>query len=289
MRGPSDPERPLEAGLYLVATPIGNLADLSFRALDVLRRCDRLLAEDTRVTAKLLAAYEVRKRVERYDDHSGEERRAAILDALEAGERIALVSDAGSPLISDPGFPLVREAVRRGIGVVPIPGASAVLAALAVSGLPTDRFLFAGFAPTKKLARRGFFEELAEVRATLVLFESGPRLKASLADMAVVFGARDAAVARELTKMYETVIRGPLDVLAADPRLDGPRGEIVVVIGPPASAAPLEADIDAALAEALIRLPPSAAAAEVARALGLPKKPLYIKALALRGAGPRSD
>jgi 16S rRNA (cytidine1402-2'-O)-methyltransferase len=279
-----DPPRPLDPGLYLVATPIGNLQDLSFRALDVLKRCDRILAEDTRVTAKLLAAFGVRKRLERFDDHAGEDRRRAVLTSLAAGECIALVSDAGTPLVSDPGYLLVRDAVAEGLAVTPIPGPSAAIAALCVSGLPTDRFLFAGFAPAKSAARRAFFEELAEVRATLVLFESGPRLRASLGDMAHVFGPRDAAVVRELTKLYETVVRGPLSALIEDPRLDAPKGEIVVVVGPGTRAAPAEAEVDAALAEALGRLAPSAAAAEVARALGLPKKALYRKALDLRAA-----
>ncbi len=177
----------------------------------------------------------------------------------------------------------MREAAAQGTAVFPVPGASAALAGLIVSGLPTDRFLFAGFAPPKSAGRRAFFQELAPIRASLVFYESGPRLAASLADMAQAFGAREAAVARELTKLHETVIRGPLPALAADPRLDEPRGEIVVVVGPPLDApAATQAEADAALAEAVARLGPSAGAAEVARALGLPRRELYARALALR-------
>ena len=277
------PEESLPQGLYVVSTPIGNLRDLSFRALDVLARCDLVLAEDTRVTAKLLNAYGLSKRMERYDDHVGERVRPAVLEKLAAGACVALVSDAGTPLISDPGYRLVEAARAQGAAVIPIPGASAVLAALAGAGLPTDRFLFAGFTPPKSAGRRTLFAELAGVRATLVFYETGPRLRASLEDMAAVFGAgREAAVCRELTKRFETFVRGPLDSLVADPALDGPRGEIVVVVGPGREEVAYLADADAALAEALGRLSPAEAAGEVARALGLPRRDLYRRALALR-------
>jgi 16S rRNA (cytidine1402-2'-O)-methyltransferase len=225
----------------------------------------------------------VKNRVERYDDHADEARTSEVIAKLTDGARIALVSDAGTPLVSDPGYRLVREAAANDQKVIPIPGASAALAALAISGLPTDRFLFAGFPPPKSAARRTFLEELVATRATLIFYETGPRLAASLADMAEVLGDRPAAVGRELTKLYETCIRGPLSALAADPRLDAPKGEIVVVVGPGEAAAASVADVDRALADALSRLGPSAAAAEVAKALGLPKRDLYRRALDLKG------
>jgi 16S rRNA (cytidine1402-2'-O)-methyltransferase len=281
---PPPSDAPLEPGLYIVSTPIGNLRDLTFRALDVLTACDLVLAEDTRVTAKLLSAYGLSKRMERYDDHIGERARPAILARLAEGARIALVSDAGTPLVSDPGYRLVQAAREQGANVVPIPGASAVLSALAGAGLPTDRFLFAGFPPPKSGARRTLFQELIPVRASLVFYETGPRLRDSLTDMLAVFGPREAAVCRELTKRFETFVRGPLDALVADPALEAPKGEIVVVLGPGREEAASEADADRALAEALTRLSPADAAGEVARALGLPRRALYARALELRTA-----
>jgi 16S rRNA (cytidine1402-2'-O)-methyltransferase len=277
------PPRPVEAGLYLVATPIGNLRDITLRALDVLAAADLILAEDTRVAAKLLAAFGLNKKVERYDDHTGAQARPRAIAALLEGKTIALVSDAGTPLVSDPGYRLVREAVEAGARVHPIPGASSVLAALTLAGLPTDRFLFAGFTPARSAGRRTLFEELKPVRATLVFFETGPRLRDSLTDMAAVFGGREAAVARELTKLYEECVRGPLPDLVADPRLEEPRGEMVVVVSPGAEEAATAADADAALASALGRLGPGEAASEVARALGLPRRALYRRAIELQG------
>ena len=282
--GSNDPPKPLEPGLYVVSTPIGNLGDLTFRALDLLKRCDLILAEDTRVAAKLLSAYGVKNRVERYDDHADDVRTAEVVEKLKNGAVIALVSDAGTPLVSDPGYRLVRAAAAEDQRVIPIPGASAALAALAISGLPTDRFLFAGFPPPKSAARRTFLEALPNDRATLIFYETGPRLRDSLTDMAEVLGERPAAVCRELTKLYETCIRGPLSTLATDPRLDAPRGEIVVIVGPGETPAASEQDLDRALADALTRLGPSAAAAEVAKALGLPKRDLYRRALDLKSA-----
>ena len=277
------PPAPLAPGLYVVATPIGNLGDLTFRALDILSRCDLVLAEDTRVAAKLLAAYEVKKRVERHDDHASDAATAKVIARIAEGAAVALISDAGTPLVSDPGYGLVKGVAEAGLAVIPAPGASALLAALAVSGLPTDRFLFAGFLPPRSAARRTALEELKAVRATLVFYESGPRLSASLSDMAAVLGDRPAMVGRELTKLYETLVRGSLGTLSADPALQSPRGEIVVVVGPGRTEAASADDARAALTEALTRLAPSAAAAEVAHALGLPKRDLYRLALELKG------
>ncbi len=280
---PPPKDQDLAPGLYIVATPIGNLRDITLRALDVLAQADLVLAEDTRITGKLLSAYGLKKPLERYDEHAAERARPKILAVLAQGGRVALVSDAGTPLVSDPGYRLVNEVLEAGANVWPIPGASALLAALTISGLPTDRFLFIGFPPTKSLARKSFFSDLAATRATLIFYEGGPRLAASLADMAKAFGPRPASVSRELTKLFETTIRGPLDVLAADPRLDNPKGEIVVLVGPAQQVAATEADADAALSEALTRMGPSEAAAEVAKALGLDRRSLYRRALELKG------
>jgi 16S rRNA (cytidine1402-2'-O)-methyltransferase len=281
---PALSDAPLAPGLYLVATPIGNLRDITLRALDVLAAADLVLAEDTRVTGKLLAAYGLSKRLERYDEHAAARARPKVLAALAGGGRVALVSDAGTPLVSDPGYRLVVETLEAGASVWPIPGASAALAALSVAGLPTDRFLFAGFPPPKSAARRTFLEGLKSVRATLILFEGASRLGASLADMAAVLGPRPAAVARELTKLHETIVRGDLASLAADPVLAAPKGEVVIVVGaPPEEAASAPEDVDAALVEATGRLSPADAAREVAAATGLPRRELYRRALALKG------
>jgi 16S rRNA (cytidine1402-2'-O)-methyltransferase len=275
-------EKPLEPGLYLVATPIGNLRDVTLRALDVLAGADLVLAEDTRVTSKLLNAYDIKARLQRYDDHAGQAVRPQVLARLREGARVALVSDAGSPLVSDPGYRLAVEAIGQGSKVIPIPGASAVLAGLAAAGLPTDRFLFAGFPPPRSAARRAFLAELEPVRATLVLFEGASRLGESLADMAAVLGPRPAAVARELTKLHETIARGPLDELAADPALKAPKGEVVVLVAPGREAQVSTADAEAALREALGRLGPADAASEVARATGLKRRELYRRAVELK-------
>jgi 16S rRNA (cytidine1402-2'-O)-methyltransferase len=287
-RPEGDDTRPdLAPGLYLVATPIGNLRDITLRALDVLAAADLVLCEDTRMGGKLLSAHGISARLQRYDEHAAEQARPMILARLAAGARIALTSDAGTPLISDPGYRLVREAAAQGSSVWPVPGPSALLAGLTVSGLPTDRFLFAGFPPPKSAGRRAVFEDLAGVRASLVFYESGPRLAESLADMTVVFGPREAAVARELTKLHETVIRGILPDLAADPRLQAPRGEIVVVVAPPTAAPASAQEAEAALAEAVERVGPSRAAAEVAKALGLDRRTLYARAVAMKAADRR--
>lgn len=277
------PARPVSPGLYLVATPIGNLRDMTLRALDVLAAADLVLAEDTRVTAKLLTAYGLKAKLERCDDHASNRAAEIAVERLKGGEVVALVSDAGTPLVSDPGYVVARAAVAEGLPVHPVPGPSSLLAALCIAGLPADRVLFAGFLPPKSAARRTALEELRPGRQTLVFFESGPRLRDSLADMAEVLGARPAAVARELTKLYEECVRGDLAELAVDPRLDAPKGEIVVVVGPGEAETASAADADAALAEALTRLPPGEAAAEVSKALNLPRKPLYKRALELKG------
>ncbi len=282
-RATSDPgrvePRDLAPGLYIVATPIGNLRDITLRALDVLQRVDLVLCEDTRMGAKLLSAHGLRARLERYDEHAAARVRPEILRRLGVGERIALTSDAGTPLVSDPGYRLVREAAEAGIPVFPIPGPSALLAGLTVSGLPTDRFMFVGFLPTKSAARRRVLEDVASASATLIFFETGPRLAECLSDMATALGRREAAVARELTKLHETVVRGPLDLLAADPRLQGPKGEIVIIVGPPAATKIDIADVGPVLEEAVARLGLSAGAAEVARATGLSRRELYAQAL----------
>ncbi|MEO8115462.1 MAG: 16S rRNA (cytidine(1402)-2'-O)-methyltransferase [Phenylobacterium sp.] len=279
---PTLSDAPLAPGLYVVATPIGNLRDITLRALDVLNAADLVLAEDTRVTGKLLSIYGLSAKLARYDEHAAEQTRPRVMAALAAGQRVALVSDAGTPLVSDPGYRLVREAAQAGYPVFPVPGASALLAGLSAAGLPTDRFLFAGFPPSRSAARRSFLEELAGVRATLVFFEGGSRLAASLADMAAVFGDREAVVCRELTKLYETLYRGPLATLAADPKLKDPKGEIVVLVAPGRETEATAADADAALADALTRLRPAEAAAEVAKALGLSRRDLYRRAMELK-------
>ncbi len=277
-----DPQ--LKPGLYIVSTPIGNLRDITLRALDVLASADAVWAEDTRVTAKLLAAYGVSARLRPYNDHSGAEARPAILAELEAGARVALVSDAGTPLVSDPGFKLVREAAERGIDVFAIPGASAPLAALAAAGLPTDRFLFAGFPPPRSAARLRFLSELTSVRGTLVFFEGPSRLVESLADMAVTLGSRDGVVARELTKLFEELRRGSLSDLAAHYAKAGPpKGEIVILVGPPPNGGATDlASLDAAILASDRQRPLKEMAAEIAGKLGLRRREVYERALELR-------
>ncbi len=271
----------LPPGLYLVATPIGNLGDLGARAAETLRRADRILAEDTRVTAKLLAHIGSRVPMSRYDDHSTEPERRRIVERLGA-EAVALVSDAGTPLISDPGYKLVRQARGAGHLVVTVPGPCAAIAGLTVSGLPTDRFLFLGFLPAKAKARSDAIGEIASVRATLVLYESGARLGETLGALRKQLGPRDAAVARELTKLHEECVTGTLAELTERYASVVPRGEIVIVVGPPAEAeAVSDRDLDRLLETAMARLSPSRAAAEVAQQLGIPRKRVYARALDL--------
>ena len=277
------PERPVAPGLYLVATPIGNLRDITLRALDTLRAADTIACEDTRVTRKLLTAHGIAGRLTAYHDHNAAAAGPALIERVEAGAVVALVSDAGTPLISDPGFRLVGEANARGVPVTVLPGASAPLAALVLSGLPADRFHFAGFPPPRQAARRRFLRSLADIDATLVLLESPRRLAASLADMNEVLGPRPAAVARELTKLHEEVVRDDLRSLAARYAAGSPpRGEIVVVIGPPAApGAADETEIDARLGEALATMSVRDAAALVAEATDAPRRTVYRRALAL--------
>ena len=280
-----EPKRELASGLYVVSTPIGNLRDITLRALDVLAAADLVLAEDTRVGGKLLAAHGIKAKLERYDEHAAARVRPRVLADLAAGARVALTSDAGTPLISDPGYRLVKEAAEAGVPVFPIPGASAALAALVVAGLPTDRFLFAGFPPPKSAGRRAAFAELASLPATLVFYEGVSRLAPCLADMAAVFGDRPAVVARELTKLHETIVRGSLAELAADHRFESAKGEVVILVGAGEKTAASEAEVEAALIEALRFEPPAAAAASVAKATGRPKREVYALALAIKDRG----
>ena len=272
---------PLPPGLYIVATPIGNLGDVTRRSAEVLARCDAVACEDTRVTGKLLRHLGLSKPLWRYDDHSAADDRARLLAAMEH-KAVALVSDAGTPLVSDPGYRLVREAKAAGIVVTSLPGPSAPVVALTLSGLPSDRFLFAGFLPGKDKARGEMLAELANVRATLVFFEAAPRLTKSLEAIGEVLPGREVAVARELTKLYEECRTGTAAELAAHYSANPPRGEIVLLVGPPAETETSEADADALLRAALATEKPSQAAAQVARATGLDRKALYARALELR-------
>jgi len=272
----------LDPGLYIVATPIGNLGDLSPRAADILTRADVIAVEDSRVTAGLLRHIGIKRPMIPYHDHNAEGVRPGLVARM-GGEAVALVSDAGTPLISDPGFKLVRDARAAGHLVVTIPGPCAAIAALTLAGLPTDRFLYLGFLPPKAAARAEAIAEVAGVRATLVLYESGPRLGPCLAALADGLGDREAAVAREITKRFEEAVTGTLSALAGRYAEAPPKGEIVIVVAPPGEAPPAtEEDANAALAEALTRLPPSKAAGEVAKRLGLDRRALYARAMALK-------
>lgn len=273
--------QPLAPGLYVVATPIGNLGDLSPRAADTLRNAALILAEDSRVTGRLLAQAGSKAPMRRYDDFSSDADRDSVVARL-GKEVVALVSDAGTPLISDPGYKLVRAARDAGHEVKAVPGPCAAVAALSLAGLPTDRFLFAGFLPAKAKARTDAIAELASIRATLVFYESGPRLAECLSALAAGLGEREAAVAREITKMHEECVTGTLDELAERYSDSPPKGEIVIVVGPPPEQRPAsDSELDSALGEALQRLSPSRAAAEVAERLSVPRKRAYARALEL--------
>jgi 16S rRNA (cytidine1402-2'-O)-methyltransferase len=276
----------LAPGLYVTATPIGNAADITLRALEVLGSCDLIAAEDTRVSAKLLSIHGISKPLTAYNDHNATRERPKLIAKLRQGARIALVSDAGTPLISDPGFKLVREAVAEGLPVHAIPGASAVLTGLALAGLPTDKFFFAGFLPVRSGERKTALGELKAVRATLVFFESAQRLSDSLADMVEMFGVRTAAVTRELTKLHEEVRRGLLsDLVAHYEKVGAPKGEVTLIVSPPHEVQADVARIDSALDKALEFMPVRAAVDLVSEMLEAPRKAVYERALAKKNDG----
>ena len=273
--------QPLAPGLHIVATPIGNLGDLSPRAAETLRNADLLLAEDTRVTGKLLAHIGAKVPMRRYDDHTNEQERERIVGEL-GDKAVVLVSDAGTPLISDPGYKLVRAARAAGHLIHTVPGPCAAIAALTVAGLPSDRFLFLGFLPAKTKARSDSIAEIASVRATLIIYESGQRLGETLGALRKQLGPREAAVARELTKLHEECVTGTLSELTDRYARVVPKGEIVIVVGPPVEAeAVSDAEVDRLLERAMARLSPSRAAAEVAEQLNIPRKRAYDRALDL--------
>ena len=282
------PAHELTPGLHLVATPIGNLGDVTLRALWVLRGADRILCEDTRVTARLLSRFGIATPLSPYHDHNADRVRPLVLDALRRGEKVALVSDAGTPLVSDPGFKLVRAALAENLPVTAAPGPSAALTAVILSGLPPDMFLFAGFLPPRSAARRRALAQWTSLAATLVFFEGPSRLAASLADMAEILGDRDAAVAREMTKRHEEIRRGRLAELTGHYQAAGPpRGEVVIVVGPPEAAAPAETDIDARLDRLLATHSLRDAVSRLAAETGLARRALYDRALAVQRKGSR--
>lgn len=282
MELPSVPAREPEPGLYIVATPIGNLADITLRALAVLHGAAVIACEDTRVTGKLLKHYGIKARLQRLDDHASPETRARIIDEARRTP-VALVSDAGTPLISDPGYRLVREARAAGVTVTSIPGACAAISALAIAGLPSDRFLFAGFLPVKDKARGELLGGLAGIAATLVFYETAPRLERSLLAIADLWPDREVAVARELTKLHEECRSGTAAALAAHYAAHPPKGEIVLLIGPPATSEAPVLDTDTLLRAALAEAGPGRAAGVVAKATGIDRAALYARALELKG------
>ena len=270
----------LTPGLYVTATPIGNARDITLRALDALKACDLIAVEDTRVTAKLLAIHGISKPLTAYNDHNAERERPRLLERLKQKGRIVLVSDAGTPLVSDPGFKLVRAAIQEGLQVHVLPGPSAVLAGLALSGLPSDRFLFAGFLPSKQGERRAALQDLKSERATLIFFESGPRLVACLKDMAEVLGKRMGVVAREITKLHEEVRRDNLAVLAEAYEREGPpKGEVTLLVGGAPDAEIDFAKLDEALTKALAFMPLKPASEMIAGLLGISRHAVYARGL----------
>jgi len=282
MELPSLPAGTPSAGLYIVATPIGNLGDITLRALAVLGGAALIACEDTRVTGKLLKHFGIKARLQRLDDHAAPEVRARIIDEARRAA-VVLVSDAGTPLISDPGYRLVREARAGGVTVTSIPGACAAVSALAIAGLPSDRFLFAGFLPAKDRAREQALGGLADVAATLVFYETAPRLERSLRAIAVLWPAREVAVARELTKLHEECRSGTAAALADHYAAHPPKGEIVLLVGPPAESEAHVHDTDALLRAALSGAGPGRAAGQVAKATGIDRAALYARALELKG------
>jgi 16S rRNA (cytidine1402-2'-O)-methyltransferase len=284
--GKSGPDEDLEPGLYITATPIGNAADITLRALTVLAGCDLIAAEDTRVSAKLLAIHGISRPLCAYNDHNAVRERPKLIAQLRQGARIALISDAGTPLVSDPGFKLVREAIAEGLPVHAVPGASAVLTGLALAGLPTDKFLFAGFLPVRSGERKTALGEWKATRATLVFFESAQRLSESLADMLEVFGVRTAAVTREMTKLHEEVRRGLLsDLVAHYEKTGAPKGEVTLIVSPPHEVQADAARIDSALDKALEFMPVRAAVDLVSEMLDAPRKAVYARALEKKNDG----
>lgn len=275
------PTSRLLPGLYIVATPIGNLGDITLRALEVLRGCDAVACEDTRVTGKLMKHFGIKKPLWRYDDHSDEKAREGILAAL-SDKAVALVSDAGTPLVSDPGYRLVRSAQERGLAVTSLPGACAAITGLTLSGLPNDRFLFAGFLPVKEQARLNALEEFTKLDATLIFYETGPRLVKSLHAIAAALPNRAVSVARELTKLHEEARTADPEILAAHYTQHPPKGEIVLLIAPPAEQTRSADDIDALLRIELKSSKASQAAAKVAKETGADRKMLYARAMELR-------
>jgi 16S rRNA (cytidine1402-2'-O)-methyltransferase len=280
---------PLPGGLYLIATPIGNLADITLRALVVLAQADQVYCEDTRQSLKILQRFGIRQKLDTYHEHNADRMRPRILAQLEAGRSIALMSDAGTPLISDPGFKLVRDAAEAGAGVHAIPGPSAVLAGLVASGLPTDSFHFAGFLPAKKGARQSRIAALATVPGTLVLFEAATRAGALLSELAAALGARPAALARELTKINETVWRGNLDALAEQANQADLKGEIVILVGAGAVREFSDADILEALVPELLTGSVRDVSAGIALRLGVPKSRVYDLAIAFQSGKLQID
>ena len=298
IEGCAIPARPIPSGLHIVATPIGNLSDITVRALATLAAADIILAEDTRHSARLLHHYGIHARQLSYHEHNAARMRPRILSLLDEGKALALISDAGTPLISDPGMKLVREVLARGHAVYAIPGPSAAITALTLSGLPTDRFLFAGFPPAKSGARRRWLQELAGISATVILYESPARIRATLADIIDIFGDRPAALCRELTKLHEEVLRGRLFEIAEELHVrEAIKGEITLVIAPPdEKSAPLirenaqtHPDWREALKEALQHLPPAKAAREIARRYALPRKEVYDHAVSLQKDSDRPN
>jgi 16S rRNA (cytidine1402-2'-O)-methyltransferase len=272
----------LKAGLYIVSTPIGNMGDLSLRALDTLAAVDAVLCEDTRVSGKLLSYYSIKKKLDIYNDHSDDGKRAAIIKRIEGGASLALMSDAGTPLISDPGYKLVEELKAKGLLVTSIPGANAPLTALQLSGLPSDKFTFLGFLPPKSGARQALLKEWADVPSTLIAFETAPRLLKALEDILVVMGNRRVAVTRELTKMFEEVVCENVSDLIAHYEKQGlPKGEIVLVIEKPEEKIFDQASVDKMIVKALKTMSTKDAAAAVCEQTGQPKKELYARALEL--------
>ena len=281
MNTPSPSLEPLLPGLYIVATPIGNLGDITLRSVDILRRCDGVACEDTRVTGKLLKHLGISKPLWRYDDHSEHRDRGRLVESMRE-RAVALVSDAGTPLVSDPGYRLINDCRQEGISVTSLPGPCAAIAGLTLSGLPNDRFLFAGFLPVKDKARRETLEGLARLDATLIFYEAAPRLLKALAAIGAALPNREIAVARELTKLHEECRRGLPEGLIAYYEAHPPKGEIVLLIGPPGEAQPSGEDAEALLVDALGTMKASQAAAKVAKETGLDRKALYARALELK-------